>query len=118
MELLRHIGRGDPVTLVAVSKMLTTQQAAYILNVSRPFLISRFNKEELPHSCVGRHRRIKAGELFKYKESRNSKRAEALSVLADSDAELIGRVCEQIHYLHGLLLAGSGVKPERSAIPR
>ena len=89
MELLRHIGRGDAVTLVPVSQMLTTQQAADILNVSRPFLISLLAKEEIPHELVGRHRRIKADELFAYKRRRDGKRADALSDLAELDADLI-----------------------------
>ncbi len=89
MEVLRHIGRGDAVTLVPVSQMLTTQQAADILNVSRPFLISLLEKEDIPHVLVGRHRRIKAVELFAYKRRRDGERAEALSSLAASDADLI-----------------------------
>lgn len=89
MEVLRHIGRGDAVTLVPVSQMLTTQQAADILNVSRPFLISLLEKEDIPHVLVGRHRRIKAVELFAYKRRRDGERAAALSSLAASDADLI-----------------------------
>ncbi|ABD89947.1 helix-turn-helix domain-containing protein [Rhodopseudomonas palustris] len=87
MELLRHVGRGDAVTLVPVSKMLTTQQAADILNVSRPFLVSLLEKGEIEHSLVGRHRRIKADHLFAYKRARDMKRSEALSDLAELDAE-------------------------------
>jgi len=87
MELLRHVGRGDAVTLVPVSEMLTTQQAADILNVSRPFLIALLEKGEIEHSLVGRHRRIQANHLFAYKQARDGKRSEALAGLAEMDAE-------------------------------
>jgi excisionase family DNA binding protein len=89
MELLRHIGRGDAVTLVPVHQMLTTQQAADILNVSRPFLISLLEKGEMPHTSVGRHRRIKAEDLFAYKRARDNNRSKHLGELAELDADLL-----------------------------
>jgi excisionase family DNA binding protein len=89
MELLRHIGKGDAVTLVPVSQMLTTQQAADILNVSRPHFISLLEKKEIDFVLVGRHRRVKADDLFKYKQRRDERRASALSTLAQMDADLL-----------------------------
>jgi excisionase family DNA binding protein len=89
MELLRHIGSGDAVTLVPVSKMLTTQQAADILNVSRPHLVSLIDKGAIEHTMVGRHRRIRAEHLFAYKKARDNKRSDALAELAALDAELL-----------------------------
>jgi excisionase family DNA binding protein len=87
MELLRHIGRGDAVTLVPLHEMLSTQQAADILNVSRPFLISLLERGDIAHVKTGRHRRIKAQDLFAYKRGRDQKRAMALTVLAELDAK-------------------------------
>lgn len=87
MEVLRLIGQGDAVTIVPVSQMLTTQQAADILNVSRPFLISLLDKGKIEHTKVGRHRRIKAEHLFDYKQGRDERRSHALADLAELDAE-------------------------------
>jgi len=89
MELLRHVGHGDAVTLVPVSQMLTTQQSADILNVSRPYLISLLEKGAIGHMLVGRHRRIRAEDLFAYKRERDEKRRKALAELAEADAELL-----------------------------
>lgn len=89
IELLRHVSRGDAVTLVPISKMLTTQQAADVLNVSRPFLISVLNRGDIKFELVGRHRRIKAEDLFAYKRTRDDKRSKALADLAKLDADLI-----------------------------
>lgn len=89
MDLLRHIGNGDAVTLVPVTKMLTTQQAADILNVSRPFLISLLEKGDIAFTMVGRHRRILAEALFAYKRDRDSKRGTALAALAEMDADIL-----------------------------
>jgi len=89
LDLLRYIGNGDAVTLVPVGQKLTTQQAADILNVSRPYLIGLLKKQEIPFELVGRHRRIKAEDLFEYKKVRDEKRSDALSDLAKLDAELL-----------------------------
>ena len=89
MELLRYVGRGDAVTLVPVSQMLTTQQAADILNVSRPYFVGLLDRGEIPHSLVGRHRRIKAEHLFDYKQKRDIKRDTALTELAQLDGETL-----------------------------
>ena len=89
MELLRHVGSGDAVTVVPLGQMLTTQQAADILNVSRPFLISLLNNGKMPFELVGRHRRIKAEHLFAYKRDRDEQRGTALAELAGMDAEHI-----------------------------
>ena len=81
LELLRHIGSGDAVTLVPIHQMLTTQQAADLLNMSRPYLIRLIEKGDIPHSMVGRHRRLKAEDVFAYKAVRDKIRSKAIDDL-------------------------------------
>ncbi len=89
LDMLSHIGSGDAVTILPVSRMLTTQQAADILNVSRPFLIGLLEKGDIPFAMVGRHRRVKAEHLLAYKQRRDIRRDEALAALAEQDADLL-----------------------------
>lgn len=88
IQLLRYIGSGDAVTLLPIQQMLTTQQAADLLDVSRPYLIKLIEKGDIAHSMVGRHRRVKAEDLFAYKSARDKARAEALDELMSDSKDL------------------------------
>lgn len=89
LNLLRHISNGNAVTLIPIHEMLTTQQAADILNVSRPHLIKLLEQGQIDHSKVGRHRRLKAEDVFAYKRARDDRRSNALDALMAEDSELI-----------------------------
>lgn len=89
MELLRHVASGRAVTIVPTDEMLTTQQSADILNVSRPHLVKLLEQGAIAFTIVGRHRRVRAQDVFTYRKGRDAERAAALSELAGMDADLI-----------------------------
>lgn len=87
LELLRLVSSGRGFQLIPLDSQLTTQQAADLLNVSRPHLIKLLERNDIPFDKVGRHRRIKASDLLAYKEQRDAKRAAALEDMAKFDGE-------------------------------
>ena len=89
MEVLRIVGSGKAATIVPINQQLTTQQAADILNVSRPHLIKLLEEGSIPFTKVGRHRRIEADDVFRYKDELVSRRSKALQDLAQADADLL-----------------------------
>lgn len=86
---MSQVGSGHAVTLVPMQEMLTTQQATDLLNVSRPHLIKLLDQNAMPHTLVGRHRRVRAEDIFTYKAKRDEERSRALDSLIGGDADLV-----------------------------
>src|SRR5580700_4634890 len=80
-QIVHPLLHGQAITIVPLNKELTTQEAADILNVSRPYLIKVLEQGELPFTMVGTHRRIRFSDLMEYKRRRDARREENLAQL-------------------------------------
>ena len=86
-QAVQAIASDQAVSIVRYNRELTTQQAANILNVSRPFLVKLLDEGSIPYIKVGSHRRIRFKDLIIYKEHRDSKRRKLLDQLIEMTEE-------------------------------
>src|ERR1035438_8695551 len=87
-QILSLLANGQGVQIIPDNAELTTQQAADMLNVSRPYLIKLLESGEIPYRTVGRHRRITFQDLHEYKRRDDQHRRGVLDELAALSQEL------------------------------
>lgn len=88
ISILGELALGNAVQVVPVQAELTTQEAANILNVSRPHMVKLLEEGKLPFHKTGRHRRVLFSDLMKYKDQRENESNKAMQELADLSQEL------------------------------
>ena len=87
-EMLIEMGAGHAVTLVLIETEITTQLAADLLNVSRPFVVGLIDKGELPARMVGTHRRVRLEDVLAYKRRSKTGARAALKEMVAISQEL------------------------------
>ena len=88
VEAARQLAEGNGVSVMPVTAEITTQQAAELLNVSRPFVIGLLEKSQIPFHKVGTHRRIRLKDVLAYKRRRDASRRAVIERLAAQAQDL------------------------------
>lgn len=87
-DVLARLAEGRTVVIMHDDAELTTQQAADMLNVSRPHLVKLLQEKQIEYHKVGTHRRITLRNLQAYRKRRATEVAAALDELAQQAQEL------------------------------
>jgi excisionase family DNA binding protein len=89
-DVVKTLSQGLAITMAPHNTMLTTQEAADLLNISRPTLVRLLTDEEIPYSMRGRHRRVLLRDVLDYRERTRQDRRQAVDemVAAGEDAAL------------------------------
>jgi excisionase family DNA binding protein len=88
IEVLAQMAQGNAVNITPLHAELTTQEAADILNVSRPYLVELLETGQIPFRKVGTRRRVRCEDVLNYKREIDSQRMKVLEELAAQAQEL------------------------------
>ena len=88
VDILAELAEGNAVRVVPVHAELTTQEAADMLNVSRPHMVKLLEEGALPFHRAGKHRRIRFSDLMQFKAQRDQASEDAMAALAKQAQEL------------------------------
>jgi excisionase family DNA binding protein len=88
VDILTELGEGNTVKLIPVHAELTTQEAADMLNVSRPTFIKLLDEVTIPYTRTGNRRKIKLADVKAYKDNLEKQRLTTLEELSELDQDL------------------------------
>jgi excisionase family DNA binding protein len=87
--ILRELGQGKKIVVMATDTEVTTHHAADFLNVSRPYLVKLLEEGKIPFRKIGPRRRVLLGDLLRYKEQEEAERHRGLDELV-AEAQKLG----------------------------
>lgn len=88
VTIIHEMAAGNTVTVLPTHTELTTQEAADLLNVSRPFLIQLLETKKIPYRKVGTRRKILLHDVLFYKAKTDTARRKVLDELANESQKL------------------------------
>lgn len=88
LDILSELAEGNAVKVVPIHAELTTQEAADMLNVSRPHLVKLLESGALAFHKAGKHRRVRFADLVAFRTERDRTSAQAMEELARQAQEL------------------------------
>jgi len=86
-DVVAALSQGMAISIAPHNTMLTTQEAADLLNISRPTLVRLLADGEIPHTMRGRHRRVMLRDVLDYQERTRTERRQALDQMAADGEE-------------------------------
>ena len=93
-EVFQHLKDGQAISLIPDDTLLTTQQAAEILNISRPCLYRLLDADEIPFVRVGTHRKLHLADVEALRERRRNESRKALNAIAALNEECDDYGCD------------------------
>lgn len=88
ITILSNMSEGKSITIIPIESEISTQQAADLLNVSRPHLVKLLESNTIPFKKVGSHRRVYIKDLITYDKMLQRTREEKLNFLSNQAQEL------------------------------
>ncbi len=88
VSILEQMSLGNAVTVIPIHAELTTQEAANLLSVSRPYLVRLLDSGKIAFHMVGTHRRVFAKDLRDFQQKDLAERAKAATELTEEAQNL------------------------------
>lgn len=82
------MAEGRSITLVPSGEEVSTQQAADVLNVSRPHVVKLLERGDIPYKRTGSHRKILLEDLVRYDAKLKRQRNKSLKLLTEQAQDL------------------------------